>query len=305
VDYRTFWITAASDAPRVISGPDLIVPGREGFWRVCTVRHRESQDGEQSVSDSLVIARADRERGVCAMPESITGDESEARCSSEGETKVTFAGPAAIGVQSNAEYNCGAHPDGAAQVVLRRLDGDTIAFGTALTAAERGRWYDRALAAGTKQFADFGIFDNWTMEDGLAHLSLEDAIGIERAAGRWQAVGIVSCTPHVACGAGSFHFSIPGFVLPRRLTGRDALRPTLAVIAARNPRASDAFSSPSGDVVAVVDADTLRVFVPNGAHLGSPVMSMPFDGNVVMIEWATGRFVSQWSRQLAPIFATR
>jgi hypothetical protein len=79
----------------------------------------------------------------------------------------------------------------------------------------------------------------------------------------------------------------------------------MAAIRARFPNATDAFSSPSGDVVAVVEGETLRVLTPSGGKLGSPVISIPLEGEVVMIEWATGRFVAQWSAQLAALVAKR
>ena len=304
--YRSLWITPGGNEPHVVSGPDLIVPGRNAFSRVCTVRYHELNDGELSIGDTLVVARADLPRGFCATADAVSEEETgNSHCSSESQMMVTFAGSAAIGIQSSAQYNCGAHPDGEASVYLRRLDGDTISFRTALTPAERRRWDVRALAAGKAQYGDLGIFENWTMEDDRAHLSLDDAIGIERAAGRWQATGTVSCTPHVACGSESFQMSIPGFALPRSLIGHDALRPTFAAIVARFPQATDAFSSPRGDVVAVANGGTLQVFLPTGAQLGSPVLSIPFEGTVVMVEWATGRFVSQWSAQLSSIFAIR
>lgn len=304
--YRTLWITPDMHAPRVDSGPDLIVPGRRGFSRVCTVPYHELEDGQLSVGDSLVIARVDLPRGACALDDSVDDAEYESsHCSSTSELQVTFAGPAALGLESSAEYNCGAHPDGETHAWLQRLEGDTIPFRSALTPAQRKRWRARADAAGEKEFADFGVFNGGTMDDERAHLGLDDVLGIERGAGHWQAIGRVSCSPHVACGSGSFRLSIPGFVLPRSLTGHDMLRPAFASIVARFPRATDAFSSPSGDVVAVVDADTLRVLVPHGGKLGSPVMSIPFEGTVVMIEWATGRFVAQWSEQLSTIFAMK
>ena len=304
--YRTYWITPGATTQRVDSGPDLIVPGRHGFSRVCTVPFHQLEEGQLYIDDSLVVARADLPRGACALDDSI--DEAvydSSHCASNSELLITFAGPAALGLESSAEYNCGAHPDGTAHVWLQRLEGDTIPFRAALTRAQRDRWRARADAAGEKQFADFGTFNGGTIGDGRANLALEDVLGIERAGGRWQAIGTVTCSPHVACGSLSFRLSVPGFVLPRTLTGHDALRPRFASIVARFPRATDAFSSPSGDVIAVVDADTLRVFVPKSGKLRSPVMSIPFEGTVVMIEWATVRFVSRWDQQLSSIFATR
>ena len=116
------------------------------------------------------------------MADSVTDDEtSNARCLTEGNLKVTFAGPAAIGIESSSAYNCGAHPDAEAQVFLLRLGGDTIAFRTALTRGQRDEWSAQAVAAGEKEYGDLGVFDGGTLGDDRAHLSLDDVLGIERA----------------------------------------------------------------------------------------------------------------------------
>jgi hypothetical protein len=309
-EYRTYWIAPANGRIALIaSGRDLIVPGTSGFRRVCVVGSHTVEDRELSFSDSVRNQPATPRRGACAHVDRVSdATRRSTRCENEDRSKVTFASDAALGIEVDAAYTCGAHPSGGNDVFLRSLAGRKLTLQSFLTTAEQQALRDAVLSAGKKAFEGFGRFDDEKAppieDDTMAHLSLEDAFGIERGAGAWQLIAVASCYPHVACGTLSRPFSFP-FPLPKALVSHDALVPRFDEIRKLYPGATDAFASPSGDVVIVRANDALMAFAPKDGQVGKPVMITTIDGAVVMTEWATGRFVAEWTRRLKPILAAR
>jgi hypothetical protein len=89
--------------------------------------------------------------------------------------------------------------------------------------------------------------------------------------------------------------------LPLAITGHDTLSMPWTSIVAAAPQATDAFSSPAGDILIVVAPDELQVFGTRGRSLGQKLVTVPA-GRVIMIQWALGRNVARWTnamRQLA------
>jgi hypothetical protein len=76
------------------------------------------------------------------------------------------------------------------------------------------------------------------------------------------------------------------------------------VIARKVPGLRDALSSPSGDLLVALTAESLQVFgVRNGA-IGEALLTVPLatpKESVVMAQWATGQHVERWTRELTAI----
>jgi hypothetical protein len=90
--------------------------------------------------------------------------------------------------------------------------------------------------------------------------------------------------------------------LPRAVVGHDALRPSWTAIVRALPGAVDAIASPNGDLVVAFTADSLFAFGANGTTLGARLLALPFARErIVMTQWATGRNVERWTREIAKL----
>ena len=309
--YRTLWITRDGGGVRVAaSGPDLIVPRRSGFWRVCLVSGRGPTEYGMSEWDSLVAAPATARRGDCAAPAdtAATPDEGDSSCRSTEEVEILFLGTDAVSLETHEESDCGAHPSGGTTVTLMTLEGDSaIDITRRLSPAQRSTLIRATLRAANREFADLGRADTADSEsegadadEGL-HFRVQKEWGVERGAGRWQLAGNAYCSPYVGCGDGPRRFSIPGLAPPPSVTGPDVLVPPLAAIRAGYPRVTDAVASPRGDLLVAVGGDSLLVFAPRAGKLGTPVLLVAGAGRIVMAQWAIGRFVPIWTERLTAL----
>ena len=66
------------------------------------------------------------------------------------------------------------------------------------------------------------------------------------------------------------------------------------------PDARQAFAAPGGALLLVVVPDGIRLYAIDAAHQGRRLLALP-GRKVIMVQWAIGRSVAQWSRTLASI----
>ncbi|HJP59922.1 MAG TPA: hypothetical protein VJ865_07975 [Gemmatimonadaceae bacterium] len=308
--YRTLWIAPENGKVRVLfAGPDLIVPGKTGFWRTCVVHvsQDETEDGstQHYESDSIVTEPATSSRAHCETQAEKSADESDKGyyCTSTDETRILFVGPNAISTQNSWEGNCGAHPSSAETVNLTSLTGgDTIAYLGITDSVRRLRLEAATTDAAREQLGDIGTVDSVLVDaDGVPErtsFSTGGAWGVQRGQGYWHAIGEASCTPIIGCMQVQT-FAVPKYRAPRDLVGHDELFPSFDTIKKAVPSARDAVSSPRRDLVVVLThEDSLLVFVPHRGKLGAPVARIEASGDIVMAQWATGRFVPIWTAKL-------
>ncbi len=304
-EYRTYWIAPENGGVHLVaSGPDLLVPRRSGFWRVCLVSGHELNDDELGEFDSIVARPATPARSICAIPpREITEKEHDAaRCTMSSESVILFVGSDVVSREVHEESNCGAHYSGGQHAELESLDdGKRVDYATALDSAQTNALQAATVRAARAEFADFGEVDTAASEPGdgdvHAHLTTLDEWAIERGQGHWQTVGQADCSPYVACGDMLRRFSV-AYQPPRKLVGHDDVSPSFSAIKARVPHLLDAVSSPRGDMLIALTADSLLVFAPHGGTLGDPVFRIPVSGQIVMAQWAVGRFVPIWTEKL-------
>ncbi|HJQ12660.1 MAG TPA: hypothetical protein VJ840_16645 [Gemmatimonadaceae bacterium] len=307
--YRTFWIAPENGKPAVVlEGPDLIVPGKTGFWRTCLIHVSEDEIQEGSTqhyeSDSVVTEPATSSRAHCENQEAKSTEQSEQTyyCTSTTETRILFVGPNAISTQNSWEGNCGAHPSSAETIELTSLTArDTIAYLGISDSVGRVRLSAATTDAAREQLGDIGVVDSVSLDsDSLPdrHSLATGGWGIQRGRGYWHAVGEASCTPIIGCMQVQT-FGVPKYRAPRALVGHDELFPSFASIKKAVPSATDAVSSPRRDLVVALTAEgSLLIFVPHGTRLGAPVAQFAVSGEIVMAQWATGRFVPIWTAKL-------
>jgi hypothetical protein len=228
------------------------------------------------------------------------------RCSGSELSAILFVGGDYVSVERNDESNCGAHPSGASDVSLRSLDdGRSLEVLTLLSGTEQRALRAATLRAAHKAFDDIGTVGasrvRRTGEEAFAQFTIDRQWAVERGAGHWQAVGLASCTPHVACGDENKRFSIPAFSLGARVVGHDILRPSLAAIKSAVPGVRDAVSSPRGEMVVALTDDSLFVLPVSDGRLGSPVAILEVSGTIVMAQWAVGSYIPVWTRQITAL----
>jgi hypothetical protein len=309
--YETYWIVRERGVIRMAAaGPDVLVPRKSGFWRVCMVSGNAVSEAGRAEWDSVLATPATRSRGRCAVTAQPAPDEERptATCTTTLDAEILFVGADALSARHHDETNCGVHPSGGADVTLYSLDdlNERIDFVKSLEPARRTALLAASIKAAREAFADFGAVDSTDVAPDTvqgARLKVMNQWSIERGAGQWQIVGQVSCRPYVLCGDDQRTFSVDGFAAPRALTGYDELSPSLKTIKARFPTVIDAVSSPRGDLVVGLTNDSLLVFAPRDAELGAPVLRLPASGRIVMAQWAIGKFVPRWTEQLTPLLS--
>lgn len=116
---------------------------------------------------------------------------------------------------------------------------------------------------------------------------------IDRRAGQWRASAFFQ--PGLADCQYANEIQSP---LPISVTGSDVLALPWARITAAVPQATDAFSSPAGDMVIIVVPGELQFFDLHQRALGRKLLSVPAE-RVVMIQWALGRHVARWTNTLS------
>jgi len=88
-----------------------------------------------------------------------------------------------------------------------------------------------------------------------------------------------------------------GVYLPESVVSHDKLCCSREEIAALEPTAEDALSSPTDDLLAIFTDDHISVYVKNGEIAKQPAISIPLMPNeeLVMAQWATDRYVDIWA----------
>ena len=68
------------------------------------------------------------------------------------------------------------------------------------------------------------------------------------------------------------------------------------------PDAEDAFPSPARDMLLVFYQNRLMVAPVQQGKVGRPLLRLEVNGKPVMVEWALGKYVDTWTKQLTPHF---
>jgi len=215
--------------------------------------------------------------------------------------QVHFAGPSYISYTAQAVYSCGVHPDGEIElrvVPLDQLQGERVPVSKLLGPAAPG-----AIREGIHHAEKGDCFEEPQVD--------ERSWQIVRRQGHWAAEGCAET--HRTCGYGvDFDIDLP---LPGSVAGYDRLPSGWNALATGIPGLFDAFSSPTQDLLIVTTKMELRVYRLDHGRLGRMILrrtwtQLHLDSRnsrqalpVVMAQWATGRDVARWSRELRKIAA--
>jgi hypothetical protein len=315
--YRTFLITFRDGKAQLAADiPELIVPRKDGFWRVGALHKGPPRDGGYQEFIYASPARSvPHAVGEYALNPDVP-ENPDSNCSPTNKATIEFVNPELLSVSYLTEAGCSLdvqfqNATYKLEELETKLDITTILGPTAWNAEKKAD----ALAK-----SDSGISPD------CVGVSKPDATnwGIERSGQlpRSQAKGWVLAsdfnTPHV-CGDGdTYEIKIP---IPESLTGPTYHDSTLLSLL-KSKVAMDnavlpgkAFLTPSGDFLVALGAfsygEPVRIFsIKQQAIEPKPALSvftstsLGWGFNVVMVQWALGKHVGEWESELQSLQTT-
>ena len=324
---RTFWIAPDANGIRVLERDGvLVVPRQTGFWSVGFSRARTPPDTgtyetvldpppaevapwgyachSESCRDWFALGLWTAPLGAPA-PEIVYPDDDfiwqQRRAGGVLGVRVTMLTPGYIALTEHSEYygsasgttsyigaldSLAVYPYIAGQ---GELGGDPVQLDSVVV-----RRFMRECSRQYRSADDVGI--------SIADLgTAERSRYIARKNARWRLFWHFGVSGGAGRGA-EFSCELP-YRVPASIVRRDSLVPAWSAIRRAVPKARDAASSPSGDLVIVLTDFELLVFAPTAGSLGAPKATVPVDyADLVMVEWATGRSVARWTAELSPHF---
>ena len=300
------WITHDGPGQARVAArlPTLVVPRRDGFWRVgltnvCETRLKQFEDdriarwsvrlGVRPVIDAEPACGPVRPTPEGPLGQ-VIADGTVIRCSYVSQS-IRFVSADYISVTTHsAKYGwCddrGFQWDD--EALVTRFDGGQQISYESIAGRAGMQSYTRAIAQGAQNIeADFNCPRdvNDIVDDSLGWL-------IRREQGHWMARAFMQ--PDAAC---QYEAPIDG-TLPTQLTGHDTLAVPWAQIMRAVPEATDAFSSPQGDTLVVAINNEMQVFELAKGVIGRRLATFAAEGDVIMIQWALGANVARWTKTL-------
>ena len=299
---RTYWLVPGEDAMRqVIEVPQLIVPRESGFWKVGLKRSIYNY----VVEDFLWSLPTDE----VATVRGIDPVEGEACDELSTIAEVMFVGADHLSVNIYGGGYCegNAHPSGWNDYYWTWHDSLRSAP-DAYEAFWRGP--DLETLLGTEAYRTFQeegrrVWDGLDPRKRMALDSLPRDLHLVRKQGRWTSVGRLHWSAEVVRGVEEYFDS--SVEPPRRLVGHDQRAVPWDSVLARVPRANDAFTSPTRDLLVILERGKLHFFSIRDGRIDSAPMTVHglIGGmKVIMIQWAVGPHVERWTQELQRIQAS-
>ena len=313
--YETLWVVRDASRPLRATIRELLVPRVDGWWRLGTTPICSTGGPEGQWMEVLWRARADSAavisefchelpRGELPLPiyveDSAAADSARkemVRCS-WSKIEINFVSPEylAVGEQSGQTEEC--EPRGGRwyqSYYVSRFNGDSSLALAELSSPRVDSIGRVALSTAAKELAKDEVCAS--IVEGFDPSELFE-IGAawypSRFGGRWMPVlveqlGMGECQLH----------PIVDIALDTELTGHDVLRPSWAALSKQIRGLTDAFTSPGGDMVIVRATDSLFMYLGESEKLGRRIGAVPFpDRKIVMLQWARGRNVARWNKEI-------
>jgi hypothetical protein len=299
LSYRTLLITFRDGKAQLAADlPDLIVPRKDGFWRVGTLH--KGPPGEYGSQEFIYAVPA---RNVPRAVGEYHPENPDWNCSETDQATIEFLNPDLLSVSYFTEPACSLEEEH--QHGTYKLDefGKELDITAVLGAA----------AWGAQKKADAAAKAHNDISADCIGVSKPDAtnwgiVGFNRFPKRvdkaWVLVSDFN-TPHVCLGGDTYEIKFP---IPESLTGptyhSDTLLSLLQSKAAKDSfiLPNEALLTPAGDfLVAFGYGDSVRIFAIKQQGIEpEPVLSAPtnLESNVVMMQWALGKHVREWESEL-------
>jgi hypothetical protein len=311
--YRTFLVTYRDGKARLVADiPDLIVPRKDGFWRVGSLHKGAPREGGYQ---EFVYAAP-----VESVPHAIgqyIREDPNSNCSQTNEATVEFLSPELLSVSNMRAEGCSLeserqHGTYKLDNLQTPLDIATVLGPAAWAALKKGDGLAKAQVADELKECK-GVSEpdptKWGLERSsrLVHSSTKP----------WILVSDFSA-PHVCSAGDTYEIK---FQIPESVAGISyhvsVLSSLIKSSAAKDIGvfSNEVLLSPSGDVLVAFGNfsfdEAIRIFeVKQQSLSATPLLSvsthtsLSWGFNVVMIEWAIGKHVAQWESDLKRIAGT-
>jgi hypothetical protein len=310
--YQTLWIAADANGKLAVLAtiPELVVPRRDGFWRVgvtqvCEFSPSDGGGGNEKIRQVVWSAPVNQagsvEQGRKCLPDAPP-NESEASSASPSEntheitqcgftlSDVEFVSPELISVRNYHSQSESCEPRGGRYETtfhVRRFDADKPVGFSQLLGAQTAQAYARVVPRRAK---------NDTGEDcGEPFSHADEDWRIGRNAGRWA--------PYLHQSLGYFGCSVDAPIrvrLPSALSGETFVLSDWKAFYAINKELEDGYASPTGDLAIAITKTETRVYELQQSAPGKLLLTLPAHP-VVAVQWATGTHVQNWTAQLQKI----
>jgi hypothetical protein len=338
VEYRTLLIVGNASGVRVVATlPDVIVPRKSGFWRVGIERTCQSMPpvtgdpllnrGAIEIQDIAYAAPVEKapivelEPPACDLDTTkrvLDGSPNPSSYEQCGGLDLWFRSvlPDLISVSANEVDLCARGGHSYQEIWVQRPDDPMPPFFET--------WHADSIPSDAKIRFDqlFGpaAHDAWvravspvrdnaeeTCNDDDPNVMQETGWNLEHVEGVWRTTAYVNVDGFCE---GLGH---PEIVVPRSLTHTVRLPVPWSALERELPGISDAYFSPDVSVVLAVQSapgpgsneshvTSVGLFDFSGGKVGRKLVDLPA-GDVIMAEWATGRFVKGWIDSLATLQA--
>lgn len=340
---QTLWVAPVEGKIRIISTGDYVVPRKDGFWRVRPEVKWAPAEGvaglEAKKNDPATVGVPPGAGRLWAVPlkngknaapwkdatpkkSESTEAKNDSQAQEHGNDKslmdtmeeeaaeslkqeLTFLGPDYISLYQTQTVISSGGGTGASEtyIVLKITDGPAVEGRAGEWLMVRGGALFIPDAVGAKDLEaciDPDNKDEFRDEDFLKNAQ-EVTYGIKRSRQQWVYGWILG---DATGGARGYHTECAVSILPpKNIVGYDQMFPEWKAIAAAYPKAEDAFSSPTHDLILVFSENRLIVASLHEGRVGKPVAQMEISGKPAMVQWATGKYVDGWSKELSPYFS--
>lgn len=285
-EYRTVLVAPDSgELKEISSGEGILMPYKMGFWEIVT---EEKQHAGKEVQ-ILSAAPADKEladkqhTAVSSGASDQTTDAQHPQQDALTAEKLSFAGNRYVAVEQQVENGTAGNKATGLQTYVWVKNIEQLATNRTLafTAAAEPNIplteffpADRISGLNTRQ---------WTLV---------------RKPGRWTAQALVE-------GAVGLQLRELAAAPPEQVASFDQLSAPWEEIWEREPQASDAYSSPAGETVAVVTADAVTFYLNGSALADKPALTIKLKNteSIVMMQWATGSYVERWKNEAGELLS--
>jgi hypothetical protein len=294
--YSTLLLTLRDGEAQVAANvPALIVPRKDGFWRLGVLHSGTDSDFEEKEYAIPAGSPVPAPTGS-ASTGSQPGD-SGTTCSTSSESTIEFASSEIISVKHEDNSDCGVHPAGSIAYATYKIDdlSKPLEIAAVLGRAASGAQIKSVPAPYSDECEILGRPDakGW---------------GIQWSPGQWVVMSTYSMSH--ACGgdqAYELNLAAPASLVGSGF-GRKALSPPSGSATAKKlvSEQYDLVLAPGRDFL-IFFGNPITVFGVNGQELSAaPVLSAASEvrnSTPVMVQWALGKHVTEWESALREIAA--
>ena len=312
---QSFWIAPVDGKIDILVAQDYVIPRKNGFWRVrfdvnwndptlsgvpppvhgrlWAVPLKKGIDAVAWSAEQPVINRSEegnkREEGALEAMQREADEEGH-------HIKPLFLSPDCLSFYDEyTEVSSGGSTRGRETYTTLNITDPPVTLGPTeqllveeihFPISDDTRDKDlRACVRADDQLSDTD--KEWALEQ-------ETTLGIGRGQQKWIHSWLIGGGAGLPCPA-----SIPP---PKSMVGENELFPEWKKIKSAYPAAEDAFSSPLHDLLLiVVSGKLIAVSVFNG-EIGEPLAQINLIDGPVMVQWAIGKHVDAWTKELTPYF---